>query len=52
MPFGFKPLDQLLDDLIRKYKISPEDIIALEMAIQKYLDYIEEAYEQIEAGEI
>jgi chromatin segregation and condensation protein Rec8/ScpA/Scc1 (kleisin family) len=52
MPFGFKPLDQLLDDLIRKYKISPEDIIALEMAIQKYLEYIEEAWQQAEAGEI
>ena len=52
MPFGFKPLDQLLEDLQRKYKISPEDTIALEMAIQKYLEYVEEAWEQIEAGEI
>jgi hypothetical protein len=38
MPFGFKPLDQLMDDLIRKYGIEPEDVIALEMAIQKYFE--------------
>jgi low affinity Fe/Cu permease len=43
MPFGFKPLDQLMDDLIRKYRIEPEDVIALEMAIQKYFEEKKEA---------
>jgi hypothetical protein len=43
VPFHFRPLDQLIDDLIRKYNISPEDIIALEMAIQKYFEEKKEA---------
>jgi len=50
--FGFKPLDNVIEELKRKYGISDEDVAKLEEAIQKYLDYLEEAWEQIEAGEI
>ncbi len=50
--FGFKPLDNTIEELKRKYNISSEDIAKLEEAIQKYLDYLEEAWEQVEAGEI
>ena len=50
--FGFKPLDNVVEELKRKYNISSEDIAKLEEAIQKYLDYLEEAWEQIDVGEI
>jgi len=50
--FGFKPLDNVVEELRRKYGISAEDVAKLEEAIQKYLDYLEEAWEQIDVGEI
>jgi len=50
--FGFKPLDGLIDELKAKYCMKDDDVQRLIEAIQKYLAYVEEAWEQAEIGEI
>jgi len=50
--FGFKPLDGLIDELKAKYCMKDDDVQRLIEAIQKYLAYVEEAWEQAEVGEI
>jgi len=50
--FGFKPLDGLIDELKAKYCMKDDDVQRLIEVIQKYLAYVEEAWEQAEIGEI
>lgn len=52
MSFGFKPLDSLIAELKAKYCMEDDDLQRLIRAIQEYLEYVEDSWEEVEVGEI
>jgi len=50
--FGFEPLDRIIEELQAKYRIPYHDIYRLVAAINRYIDYLNEYDELLEAGEI
>ncbi len=49
---GWQPLDSIIEELRRKYSISSRDILRLKKTILKYVEYVQEGWEQVEVGEI
>jgi len=50
--FGYEPLDRVIDELQAKYRMVYDDVYKLVDAIYKYIDYLNECDELLEAGEI
>ena len=50
--FGFKPLDEAIEELQAKYGLVYDDVYRLVDAINRYVDYLNECDELLEVGEI
>ena len=50
--FGFKPLDRVIEELQAKYGMVYDDVYRLVDAINRYVDYLNECDELLEAEEI
>ena len=50
--FGFRPLDRVIEELQAKYGMPYDDVYRLVDAINRYVDFLNECDELLEADEI